>query len=286
MGDMKRLFASAVFLSVVFTTDFPLVGTTTAFAANPVWDSNYVYNKKVYDATSTGGLKKGIRLNKARVHKRSRKSKGSMRFALIPNICIRNPTSTYGAGDDCDRGIRRSQLRSHASYKRNKNLEFLFSLKKPYRKSKGLTKITNSLDKYFVTIYEIKPKGGAVPTVPVIYFALDPVTNKILLRQSLANHGLDGVKNKDINTVVGKLKRGWNDFKVKTKLSTSKKGYVKVYQNNKLIYSYKGKTTYPHKNDTRIWIGAYACCGFGDLLHKKEPTHLFFYDMVKVKVLK
>jgi len=35
--------------------------------------------------------------------------------------------------------------------------------------------------------------------VPVIYFALDPVTNKILLRQSLANHGLDGVKNKDIN---------------------------------------------------------------------------------------
>ena len=102
--------------------------------------------------------------------------------------------------------------------------------KKPYRKSKGLTKITNSLDKYFVTIYEIKPKGGAVPTVPVIYFALDPVTNKILLRQSLANHGLDGVNNKDINTVVVKLKRGWNDFKVKTKLSTSKKGYVKVYQ--------------------------------------------------------
>ena len=25
-------------------------------AANPVWDSNYIYNKKVYDATSTGGL--------------------------------------------------------------------------------------------------------------------------------------------------------------------------------------------------------------------------------------
>ena len=59
---MKRLIASAVLLSVVFTTDFPLVGTKTAFADNPVWDSNYVYNKKGYDATSTGGLKKGIRL--------------------------------------------------------------------------------------------------------------------------------------------------------------------------------------------------------------------------------
>ena len=278
---MKRLIASAVLLSVVFSTDLPFVGTTAAFADNPVWDSNYVYNKKVYDATSTGGLKKGIRLNKVRVHKRSRKSKGSMRFALIPNKCIRNPTKD-GLDDDCDRGIRRSQLRSHASYKKNKNLEFRFSVKKPYRKSKGLTKITNSLDKYFMTIYEIKPKDA----VPVIYFVLDPVTNKILLRQSLANHGLDGVEPNDINTVVGKLKRGWNDFKIKTKLSTSKRGYVKVYQNNKLIYSYKGKTTYPYKNDTRIWIGAYVCCGFGDLLHKKEPTHLFFYDMVKVRVLK
>ena len=252
------------------------------FAANPVWDSNYVYNKKVYDATSTGGLKKGIRLNKVRVHKRSRKSKGSMRFALIPNKCIRNPETKYIDGDDCDRGIRRSQLRSHASYKRNKNLEFRFSLKKPYRKSKGLTKITNSLDKYFMTIYEIKPKDA----VPIISFNLDPVTNKILLRQSLANHGIAGVEPNDINTVIGKLKSGWNDFKVKTKLSMNKKGYVKVYQNNKLIYSYKGKTTYPYKNDTRHWLGCYVCCGFGDLLHKKEPTHLFFYDMVKVKVLK
>ena len=39
---MKRLFASAVFLSVVFTTDFPLVGTTTAFAAGGL-SSSYRY---------------------------------------------------------------------------------------------------------------------------------------------------------------------------------------------------------------------------------------------------
>jgi len=104
---MSRLLSVLLFsLSISLS---PLI-----FAANPVWDSNYVYNKKVYDATSTGGLKKGIRLNKARAHKRSRKSKGSMRFALIPNKCIRNPFSKLGE-DDCDRGIRRSQLRSHAA---------------------------------------------------------------------------------------------------------------------------------------------------------------------------
>jgi hypothetical protein len=249
------------------------------FAANPAWDSNYVYNKKVWDATSTAGLKKGIRQSKA--HKRSRKSKGSMRFALIPNKCIRNPEKD-GLADDCDRGIRRSQLRSHASYKRNKNLEFRFSLKKPYRKSKGLTKITYWIDKYFMLIYQIKPKDAA----PIIHIKLDPVTNKILFRLGLANHDVAGVDPIDINTVIGKLKSGWNDFRVKTKLSMNKKGYVKVYQNNKLIYSYKGKTTYPYKNDYRHWLGPYVCCGFGDLLHKKEPTHLFFYDMVKVRVLK
>ena len=35
-----------------------------------------------------------------------------------------------------------------------------------------------------------------------------------------------------------------------------------------------------------IGIGAYICCGRGDLLHKTEPDHVLIYDMVKVKVVK
>ncbi len=43
---MKRLFASAVLLSVVFSTDLPFVGTTTAFAAGKV-SSSYRYLKGI-----------------------------------------------------------------------------------------------------------------------------------------------------------------------------------------------------------------------------------------------
>ena len=43
---MKRLFAIAVLLSVVFSTDLPFVGTTTAFAAGKV-SSSYRYLKGI-----------------------------------------------------------------------------------------------------------------------------------------------------------------------------------------------------------------------------------------------
>ena len=267
------LFALSIGLS-------PLV-----FAANPVWDSNYVYNKKVYDATSTGGLKKGIRLNKVRVHKRSRKSKGSMRFALIPNKCIRNPYSKLGE-DDCDRGIRRSQLRSHAAQGMNKKLEYRFSIKKPYRKSYGVLDDNGNPINTLINIFEIKPKfGGKVMTVPIFTLYLEPKSLKLSVTLSRSNHNIS--KKDDVATYnIGRLKSGWNDFRIKTRHTPKSNGYVRLYQKGKLIYSYKGKTSYPFKNDIRYWMGAYICCGEGDRLHKKEPTHLFFYDMVKVRVLK
>jgi len=256
------------------------------FAANPVWDSNYVYNKKVYDATSTGGLKKGIRLNKVRVHKRSRKSKGSMRFALIPNKCIRNPYSKLGE-DDCDRGIRRSQLRSHAGQRMNRKLEYRFSIKKLYRKSYGVLDDYGNPINNLINIFEIKPKfGGKVMTVPIFTLYLEPKSLKLSVTLSRSNPNVSG-KQDDVGTYnIGRLKAGWNDFRIQTRHTPKSNGYVRLYQKGKLIYSYKGKTSYPFKNDIRYWMGAYICCGEGDRLHKKEPTHLFFYDMVKVRVLK
>jgi hypothetical protein len=281
---MERLIVGAVLLSVMFSTNLPFVGTTTAYADNPVWDSNYVYNKKVYDATSTGGLKKGIRLNKVRVHKRSRKSKGSMRFAVIPNKCIRNPYSKLGE-DDCDRGIRRSQLRSHAGQRMNRKLEYRFSVKKLYRKSYGVLDDDGNPIKTLINMFEIKPKyDGKVMTIPIFSLYLEPKSLKLSVTLSRSNHNIS--KQDDVATYnIGRLKAGWNDFRIKTMHTTKPNGYVRLYQNGKLIYSYKGKTSYRH-NDIRYWIGLYICCGEGDRLHKKEPTHLFFYDMVKVRVLK
>ena len=75
------------------------------FAANPVSDDNYTYNGKRYYAKSTGGVKKGIRLSKA--HKRSKKSRGSAKFIVFTQKCVRGSASGL-YDDDCDRGIRRS----------------------------------------------------------------------------------------------------------------------------------------------------------------------------------
>jgi hypothetical protein len=57
---MKRLIASAILLSVVFSSDFPLVVTTTAYAAGKV-SSSYRYlkgtgkvNYKTFEDTSRG----------------------------------------------------------------------------------------------------------------------------------------------------------------------------------------------------------------------------------------
>ena len=65
-------------------------------AGNPGWDDNYTYNGKRYYAKSTGGVKKGIRLSKA--HKRSKKSRGSVKFIVFTQKCVRGSAS--GLYDD------------------------------------------------------------------------------------------------------------------------------------------------------------------------------------------
>ena len=80
------------------------------FAANPVQDDNYTYNGKRYYANSTGGVKKAFRISKA--HKRSKKSRGSVKFIVFTQNCVRgNASDLYD--DDCDRGVRRSQLEQY-----------------------------------------------------------------------------------------------------------------------------------------------------------------------------
>ena len=91
-----------------------------SFAANSVEDDNYTYNGKRYYAKSTGGLKRAVRLSKA--HKRSKKSRGSAKFILFTQKCVRGSASGL-YDDDCDRGIRRSQLEQYDELPINRNAE-------------------------------------------------------------------------------------------------------------------------------------------------------------------
>ena len=259
-----------------------------SFAANPVEDDNYIYNGKRYYAKSTGGIKRAIRLSKA--HKRSKKSRGSIKFIVFTQKCVRgNASDLYD--DDCDRGIRRSQLEQYDELPINRNLEYRFSVKKPYKKYPGLN------GDYYINFFEIKPFGvdalpgkDDLPTVPTFRLLLDGKTNKFRSAISLRNHSYSDVEPLDINKDIGKLKRGWNDFKIKTKQTAHKNGYVKVYHNGKLIYSYKGKTAYKdvhtYKLGLQFWMGGYICCGQGDKLKKNEANHIFYFDMVKARRVK
>ena len=120
------------------------------FAANPVYDDNYTYNGKRYYAKSTGGVKNGIGLSK--VHKRSKKSRGSVKFIVFTQKCVRGNASALH-DDDCDQGIRRSQLQQYDELPINRDLEYRFSVKKPYKKHPGLN------GDYYINLFEIKPMG-------------------------------------------------------------------------------------------------------------------------------
>ena len=261
-----------------------------SFAANPVEDDNYIYNGKRYHAKSTGGVKRAIRLSKA--HKRSKKSRGSIKFIVFTQKCVRgNASDLYD--DDCDRGIRRSQLEQYDELPVNRDLEYRFSVKKSYKKYPGL----GGADKFYIIFFEIKPYGvdalpgkDDLPTVPTFTLNLDGKTNKFRSILSLRNHSYPEVEELNIVKDIGKLKRGWNDFKIKTKQTARKNGYVKVYHNGKLIYSYKGKTAYKdvhtYKLGLQFFMGGYICCGQGDKLKKNEANHIFYFDMVKARRVK
>jgi len=260
----------------------------TIFAANPVYDDNYTYNGKRYYAKSTGGVKNGIGLSK--VHKRSKKSRGSVKFIVFTQKCVRGNASALH-DDDCDQGIRRSQLQQYDELPINRDLEYRFSVKKPYKKYPGLN------GDYYINFFEIKPMGvdalsggDDLPTVPTFRLILDGKTSKLRSAISLRNHSYSDVEPLDIYNDKGRLKPGWNDFKIKTKQTAHENGYVEVYHNGRLIYSYKGKTAYKdvhtYKLGLQFWMGGYICCGQGDKLEKNEADHIFYFDMVKARRIK
>ena len=90
-------------------------------SSESTWDSNYRYNKQKWDATSTNHIKNSI--FKDRKFKRDTSSKESIHFILETQKCI--PHSTSG---DCERTVRRSQIRSKKTYKREKDYIFIFSI--------------------------------------------------------------------------------------------------------------------------------------------------------------
>ena len=84
------------------TVVFVLVFFSQVVYANNSWDSNFTYHGKTYDASSTGGIAQTINVTGSQITLR-----------VDPNNCYKNPMGKWT--DDCDRSIRRTQLRSHSS---------------------------------------------------------------------------------------------------------------------------------------------------------------------------
>jgi hypothetical protein len=136
----------------------------------------------------------------------------------------------------------------------------------------------------YIQFFEIKPYSDANTTyVPTVALYVNPKTNKMNVIQSLGNHDANPAAQNDIYKSIGRLRNGWNNFRIDTKQSTGADGYVKIYQNGKLIYSYKGKTSYPHNRPIKYWFGGYICCGkINQLLQNGEPVHVLKYANVSV----
>ena len=246
----KTILSILVFLSI------------NAVYANNAWNGNFTYHGKKYDATTTGGIKQTINVNGSQVT-----------IKVDPNNCYKNPTGKWT--DDCDRSIRRTQLRSHSSVGMGQDTKYNFSVNKLHTHG-------DANRGGYINFFEIKPyTDGKTSTVPTVALYVNPKTNNMNVIQSLGNHGANPAAQNDIYKSIGRLKNGWNNFRIDTKQSTGADGYVKIYQNGKLIYSYKGKTSYPHNRPIKYWFGGYICCGqINQLLQNGEPDHVFQYTNV------
>ena len=245
------------------TIVFVLVFFSQVVYANNSWDSNFTYHGKTYDAGSTGGIAQTIKVTGSQIT-----------FRVDPNNCYKDPSASYV--DDCDRAIRRTQIRSHSTTRMGQDTRYNFSVNK-------LTTGGDANRGEYINFFEIKPNAGmsAGGTVPTMALYVNPKTNKMSIIQSLGNHGANPAAQNDIKTQLGKLKNGWNNFRIDTKQSPGGDGYLRVYQNGKLIYNYTGKTSYPHNKAIKYWIGGYICCGkITQLLQNGEPDHVFKFTNI------
>jgi len=238
-----------------------LIENNIQSSTNDIWDSNWIWLEQSWDASSTG-----------RISKTLLRQDDNIIVILETNNCIRN-SNTNSLGDDCDRSIRRSQIRNHQSFQINKELIYTFTV------SKILTQ-GNSDSGNYINFFEIKPwTDGITFTVPTLSLYVNPQTNQMNVIQSLGNHAIDPNTQNDIVQPLGKLLEGWNNFQIHIKHSANSDGYLRIYQNERIIYDYKGKTSYKHNRPIKYWIGPYICCGKIDSL-PNEPNHIFVYKNV------
>ena len=252
------------------------------------WDSNYRYNKQKWDATSTNHIKDSI--FKDREFKRDASSKESIHFILETQKCVPHSTSR-----DCERTVRRSQLRSKKTYKRGKDYIFTFSIyhKEVHtpghsgnHKSEGKNKLEGGGT--WMNIFEIKPKfDGKTPTNPSLVIYLDPNHKKLHIIMTVCPppfedpscHTLNKFDTDTLETNT------WNDFIIETRQSVKTNGYVRIFQNEKKIFEKNDlKTVYKYKGGLRYWIGPFIWSGAQ--IAKDEPNHEFWYDMVEVSINK
>ena len=259
---------------------------SSSSVAESTWNSNFKFNGQKWDATSTNHIKESIIID--REFKRDAASKESIHFILETQKCI--PHSTSG---DCERGVRRSQLRNHKNYKRNKDLIFNFSIYQKESNTPGHSGNHQSAEinkskggGSWMNIFEIKPKfNGKIPTNPSLVIYLDPNHKKLHIIMTVCPPPFEDPSCHTLNKFdAGILKTDtWHDFIIETRQSLTTDGYVRIFQNKNLIFEKSDlKTVYKYKGGLRYWIGPYIWSGAH--IAQDEPNHEFWYDNINVLI--
>ena len=265
---------------------FVLILSNNIAFAESTWNSNFKFNGQKWDATSTNHIKESI--IRDREFKRDAASKESIHFVLETQKCVLHSTS-----GDCERGVRRSQLRNHKNYKRNKDLIFNFSIYQKESNTPGHSGNHQSAEinkskggGSWMNIFEIKPKfDGRIPTNPSLVIYLDPNHNKLHIIMTVCPPPFEDPSCHALNKFdAGILETNtWHDFVIKTRQSLKTDGYVRIFQNKNLIFEKSDlKTVYKYKGGLRYWIGPYIWSGAH--IAQDEPNHEFWYDNINVLI--
>ena len=236
---------------------------------NPAEVENWKFGGAKWFATTTGGIEDSITGHGDEV-----------KFVLHTDRYIRNPAAVGKYPDDCDREIFRTQLRSHHSYPISSDVEYTFSIKD----DGVIGKSWESANDIGTNIFEIKPERY-IPSF-VLYF--NTHTRKLSALLSTTCDTTTGTQYVSTCPVdghgwrIGKLNSGWNKFRIHTRITNEPNGYLLLYQNDKLIYQHRGRTSYSHNWPINYWIGPYTCCGNSP---EGEPTRSYIYRDVSNRSL-
>ena len=218
-----------------------------AATVNAERNENYKWNGETFFASSTSGLELII------------PNGNEVTFFLLGDVCIND------RNNDCGRDILRNQLQQKYGLRMNKPLIYKFSIKEDQSYGTPLK------------IWEIKPFGGEVSTVPTISIDLFP-GGYVEVDVKWSND--DGWDTNKVRKRVDFLSEGWNHFEVQTFQSPQDNGYVIVELNGHIVFEYYGQTSYAHRFPLQYWIGPYICCGH----QENEPDHVLSYKNVASRI--